>query len=463
MKLTFHGAVKTVTGSLHIVETARGDIVLLDCGLFQGRRAEARTRNESLPVPPSKVRAIVLSHAHIDHIGNLPTWVKQGLKCPIFGTAATVDLCSIMLRDSGAIQLHDAEFLNKHRGAGEDWVEPLYLPEHAEATVRLLRGVRYEQWFEVRPGLRCLYRDAGHILGSASVLLEEEANGTKRRLAFTGDVGRPNMPILRDPQPLPAGADVLLSECTYGDREHEPQEELTHKLGEVVQRTFARKGKLLIPSFALGRVQVVMYSLRELQRLGQMPHEEIYVDSPLACEANEIFQRHPECLDDEATSLNDLEGSIFALEGYACLRGAEASKSLNHRADPMVIIAASGMCEAGRILHHLSNGLENPHNTVLIVGFQAEHTLGRRLVEKLPVVKVFGREKKVAAEVVVLNGFSAHAGRSELAGYLDKCRPAGPLFLVHGDESRAKLFKTHLEGLGFPDVRIPDVGQTLTL
>ena len=461
MKLHFHGAVRTVTGSLHIVETSRGEIVLLDCGLFQGRRAEARQRNTTLPVEPSRVKAIVLSHAHIDHIGNLPTWAARGLHCPIFATGATVDLCGLMLRDAAAIQVMDASHLNRNLRRGEEPVQPLYRPEHAEAAIALLRGRNYRQWFEVLPGLRAIYHDAGHILGSASIMLEETHGGSTRRVAFTGDVGRPDSPILRDPEPFGAGADVLLSECTYGDREHPPQAELPDELRKVLYQTIARGGKVLIPAFALGRTQVVMYTLRELQRIDKLPEVPVYVDSPLASGATEIFARHPECYDEEAESIRKVDGALFALDGFTAVRATEDSKALNARPGPCVIIAASGMCEAGRILHHLKHGIGDPRNTVLIVGFQAEHTLGRRLVEKQERVRVFGQELDRRCEVVVLNGFSAHAGRSELADYLDRSRPAGPLFLVHGDEPRATAFKTFLEGRGYPDVRIPTAGEEL--
>jgi metallo-beta-lactamase family protein len=443
MKIHFHGAVRTVTGSLHIVETARGDIVLLDCGLFQGRRAEARERNTKMPLDPSRVKAVVLSHAHIDHIGNLPTWVSKGLRCPVYGTGATIDLCGLMLRDSAKIQMMDAQHVNRHVRPGEPLVEALYTPEHAEAAIALMRGRNYREWFEVVPGLYAYYTDAGHILGSATVTIEERIDGGRKRISFTGDIGRPNSPILRDPEPFPAGADVVLPE----------------ELRKVVYRTIARGGKVLIPAFALGRTQVIMYALRELQKNNKLPEVPVYVDSPLASGATEIFARHPECYDSEAERNLHTDGSIFAIDGFTATRSSEDSKALNDKREPCIIIAASGMCEAGRILHHLDHGLHDPRNTILIVGFQAEHTLGRRLVDKVEIVKVFGREHAVRAEVVVLNGFSAHGGQSEMLGFLDKCRPQGPVFLVHGDEVRATAFQTCLKSHGFPDVRIPTQGE----
>ncbi|MBI3829584.1 MAG: MBL fold metallo-hydrolase [Planctomycetes bacterium] len=459
MKIRFHGAVRTVTGSLHIVETARGDIVLLDCGLFQGRRAEANARNRTLPLDPSRVKAVVLSHAHIDHIGNLPTWAAKGLRCPIYATGATVDLCGIMLRDSANIQVYDAQHVNRYLKNGEKPVEPLYTPEHAEAAIALLRPRNYREWFEVVPGLRAIYHDAGHILGSASITLEESSNGARKRLAFTGDVGRPNTPILRDPEPFGAGADVLLSESTYGDREHPPVAALGEELRKVLYRTIARGGRLIIPAFALGRTQTLLYDLNLLEERQKLPPVPVYVDSPLACKATDIFQRHPECYDGEAREILKHEGALFAINGYACITDANASKALNEKKEPCIIIAASGMCEAGRILHHLDHGLGNPRNTILIVGFQAEHTLGRKLVDHSRTVRVFGQERSVNAEVVVLNGFSGHAGRTELADFLDRSRPAGPLFLVHGDETRTMAFQEFLKPRGYPDVRIPNVGD----
>lgn len=463
MKLRFHGAVRTVTGSLHIVETTRGEIVLLDCGLFQGRRAEAKQRNTTLPIDPALVKAIVISHAHIDHIGNLPTWASRGLNCPIYATGATVDLTGLMLRDSAGIQMSDVRHVNKNLRPGETPVEPLYTLQDAEKIVTLLRGRNYRQWFQVLPGLRAYFTDAGHILGSATITLEEQTPTGVKRLAFTGDIGRPASPILRDPEPPPEGADLMLSESTYGDRDHEPQSELPEELRKVIYQTIARGGKVIIPAFALGRTQTLMYALRGLQRAGKLPDVPVYVDSPLAHGATEATARHPECYDAEAEEFLYDDGSIFSLAGYVEVRSSEDSKKLNDRREPCVIIAASGMCEAGRIVHHLDHGLGDARNTILIVGFQAEHTLGRRLVEKQEIVKVFGREKTVRAEVKVLNGFSAHAGRSEMSEFLKKCAPRGPLFLVHGDEPRCLAFQQHLHANGFPDVRIPTVGETITL
>lgn len=463
MKLRFHGAVRTVTGSLHIVETSKGEIVLLDCGMFQGRRAEAKQRNTTLPIDPKLVKAIVISHAHIDHIGNLPTWAARGLNCPIYATGATVDLTGLMLRDSAGIQMSDARHVNKYLKPGETPVEPLYTLQDAEKIITLLRGRNYRQWFQVLPGLRAYFTDAGHILGSATITVEEQTATGVKRIAFTGDIGRPASPILRDAEPPPAGADILLSESTYGDREHPPQSELPEELRKVIYQTIARGGKVIIPAFALGRTQTLMYALRGLQRANKLPDVPVYVDSPLAHGATEATARHPECYDSEAEEFFYDDGSIFSLDGYVEVRSSEDSKKLNDKREPCVIIAASGMCEAGRIVHHLDHGLGDARNTVLIVGFQAEHTLGRRLVEKQEIVKVFGREKTVRAEVKVLNGFSAHAGRSEMSDLLKKCAPRGPLFLVHGDEPRCLAFQEHLKANGFPDVRIPTVGETIAL
>lgn len=459
MKITFHGAVRTVTGSLHLVQTARGDLLLVDCGLFQGRRQEARERNTTFPVEPSRIKAVVLTHSHIDHIGNLPTWVARGLRCPVFGTAATVDLCALMLRDSANIQVSDARHVNKHIKRGEKPVEPLYTPDHAEAAIKLLRGCNYRKPVQVLPGLRATFFDAGHILGSSSVVLEEAVNGTIKRAAFTGDVGRPNSPILRDAEPFTEGTDAVITESTYGDREHPPQAELPEELRKVLYATIARGGKLIVPAFAIGRTQMLLYFLRELQRSNKLPEVPVFVDSPLANSATELFARHPECYDTDAESVLQKDGVLFALEGYTPTRSTEESKALNEKKGPFVVIAASGMCEAGRILHHLDHGLGDPRNTVLIVGFQAENTLGRRLVERQERVRVFGQERQVRAEVQVINGFSAHAGRSELTAHLERCRPRGPVFLVHGDEARAQAFEGFLKQRGFPDVRVPQNGE----
>ncbi|HEY3322417.1 MAG TPA: MBL fold metallo-hydrolase [Planctomycetota bacterium] len=463
MKIHFHGAVRTVTGSLHIIETSRGEIVLLDCGMFQGRRAEAFQRNTTLPISPSRVKAVVISHAHIDHIGNLPTWAARGLRCPVYATGATVDLCGLMLRDSAHIQVLDAQHVNRKRlKPGEKPAQPLYTPEDAEKAIALLRGRNYREWFEVLPGLRAYFHDAGHILGSAGMILEERNNGTVKRLAFTGDVGRPDSPILRDPEPLET-ADALLTETTYGDRDHPPQSELPEELRKVMYETISRGGKVIIPAFALGRVQAILYAMRQLQEQNKLPDVPVFVDSPLATGATEIFARHPECYDAEATDVFKHDGGLFVLNGATYVRSAEESKALNDRKGPFVVIAASGMCEAGRILHHLEHGLGDPRNTILIVGFQAEHTLGRRLVEHMPVVRVFGQEQTVRAQIKVLEGFSAHAGQHELLSYLDRSRPQGPVFLVHGDEARTATFKTLLESRGFSDVRVPEPEQEVVL
>jgi len=311
----------------------------------------------------------------------------------------------------------------------------------------------------VVPGLRAYYTDAGHILGSATITLEERNGASVKRLAFTGDLGRPNSPILKDAEPFPAGSDVVLSESTYGDREHPPQAELPEELRKVLYQTIARGGKVIIPAFAVGRTQAIMYALRELQKKGKLPEVPVYVDSPLATGATEIVSRHPECYDAGANKVLDDDGMLFAIDGFVATRSTEASRALNEKKGPFVVIAASGMCEAGRILHHLAHGVADPRNTILICGFQAEHTLGRKLVDRSDKVRVFGQELPLRAEVVVLNGFSAHAGRTEMTTFLNTCRPQGPLYLVHGDEARSTAFQSHLKSNGFPDVRIPTVGE----
>lgn len=455
MKIHFCGAVRTVTGSLHIIETARGDIILLDCGMFQGRRKKAREINEKLPIDPQRVKAVILSHGHIDHIGNLPTWVSKGLKCPVFATKATADLCDIMLRDSAKIQESDARYVNKHRKKWERDVKPLYTSNHAEAALKLVDGQPYRTWFNVVPGVRAILHDAGHILGSATVLLEEQENGIKKRLAFTGDLGRPDRVILKDPEPFPSGVDVLLSESTYGDRTHPAREDLAAQLNEIVSRTVGRGGKLIIPAFALGRTQTLLYILNELQEAGKLPDVPIFVDSPLANRATTIVKRHPECYDKEARRIHDREGGLFAIKGFSCTTSVEESKEINARQDPFIVISASGMCEAGRILHHLKHCIEDERNTILIVGFMARNTLGRKLVERWPTVRIFGRKRVLRAEVEVVNGFSGHADRDEMTAFLEKVRPAGPLYLIHGDERQSTAFEQHLESKGFPDVRIP--------
>lgn len=382
MKVWFHGAARTVTGSQHLLEV-NGSRILLDCGLFQGRRSETYERNRHHPFDPAKIDAVILSHAHIDHSGNLPHLVKDGFSGPIFATKATADLADVMLRDSGHIQEADAMFVNKKRARrGEAPIEPLYTIEDAEQVASHFRPMDYDRSFEAAPGVTACFAEAGHILGSAAVVLDINENGRKVRLWFSGDIGRRKLPLLRDPV-LPEAADYLLMESTYGDKPHRDPEVAFVEFRDVVSRTVQRGGKVIIPAFAVGRTQELVYFLNQMMQSGDVPRLPVFVDSPLAVNASDIFRKHPEIFDQETRDFV-MEHKHPALDfpHLTYTRSVEESKALNTRKDPMVIISASGMAEAGRILHHLRNNIEDPRNTVCIVSWQAPHTLGRRLADR---------------------------------------------------------------------------------
>jgi metallo-beta-lactamase family protein len=459
--VTFWGAARTVTGSMHLLE-ANGRRLLLDCGLFQGRRAEAYQRNSTFPFNPSDIKVVVLSHAHMDHCGNLPNLVRQGFAGPIYSTPATRDLAAIMLLDSAKIQEEDAEYLNRHREKGEPTVKPLYDQRDVTRTMRCFVTVAYDRPFDLGQGMQLHFVDAGHLLGSAMVALDLRDNGKDRRLTFTGDLGRRNLPILRDPAPVPP-ADLLISESTYGGRTHPPVEQLADILGEVVRRTVERGGKVLIPAFSLGRTQTVVLYLHQLMNAGQLPKNPIFVDSPLAANATEVFRLHPECFDDETAMLLADDPDLFGGSRVRYVQSVDESKKLNDRKDPCIIIAASGMCETGRIVHHLKHNIEEPRNTVAIIGYQAPETLGRRIVEKRPEVRIHGRMWNLRAEVVVMNGFSSHADQNDFRDYLKPlAKDTAHVRLVHGEVDQAEALAKSLRGYGSADVVIPDRGASVS-
>jgi metallo-beta-lactamase family protein len=460
--VTFWGATRTVTGSMHQVD-ACGRTLLLDCGLFQGHRAESLRRNREFPFRPKDIDAVLLSHAHIDHCGNLPNLVKQGFRGPIYCTPATRALAGIMLGDAAKIHEEDAEYLNRKRAKGEPKIEPLYTGRDVYRTLLQLQAVGYGKAAEVARGLEATFVDAGHLLGSAMIHLRLDGTGALRRLTFTGDLGRRGLPILRDPAPVPP-AELLISESTYGGHTHERVEETAERLGEVVRRTVGRGGKLLIPAFSVGRTQTVVYFLHQLKGAGQMPEVPVYVDSPMAVRATEVFRKHTECFDEETLRLLDSQPDLFGERHIHYVERVHDSIALNHRQEPCVIISASGMCEAGRILHHLRHNIEDPRSTILIVGYQAEGTLGRRLVEQQPEVRILGRTWALKAEVAVLNGLSSHADHGELL------RDLGPLAevarqvrLVHGEPERAEELAAGLRGVGFREVAVPGRGEQVVI
>ena len=425
-----------------------GYTVALDCGMFQGKRQDSAEKNRKLPLPIADLDAVVLSHAHIDHSGRLPFLIAEGYSRTIWSTSATRDLCAIMLADSAHIQEKDVEFLAKHK---KGFVEPLYGMRHAVRTMDLMVGVPYNRAFDVVPGLRATYIDAGHILGSASVLLDCTESGKTKRLVFSGDIGRSGLAIVRDPTP-PEAADALIMESTYGNRDHESVEGARAQLAKVVRETAARGGRILIPAFAVGRTQEMIYALHGLAREGAIPPIPIYVDSPLAIDATTVFEMHPESFDRSEEMVQKAK-ELFQFELLHYTREVEESKALSRAHGPMVIIAASGMMENGRILHHLAQGASDQRNTILVVGFQAEHTLGRRVVEKQPVLQIFGEDVPLHAQVEVIDGYSAHADRTEMTNWLghvrDKSPRLGPIWLVHGESVVQDEFKSALIAKGY--------------
>ncbi|MBI5090842.1 MAG: MBL fold metallo-hydrolase [Candidatus Hydrogenedentes bacterium] len=459
MKITSYGAAQEVTGSKHLVEI-NGHRILLDCGMFQGKRSESDLKNRSLPFAPNSLDAVIVSHSHVDHIGVLPMLSKYGYRKRIYSTPATRDLSSLMLLDSAHIQAKDAEWLSKKN---RDFVAPLYTAEHASETMKLFVGIPYKDRFEVVPGVYATFHDAGHILGSAMVMLEFQDNGRQKRFLFGGDLGRRHMPILNDPWE-PGDADVVMMESTYGNRDHDPIETMEDKLAEVIRATHARGGKIVIPSFALERAQELVYALKHLELRGAIPEIPVYVDSPLTVNITDVFRMHTECFDAEIRELMTNSGDPFRLKHIEYIRNANASIRLNSVKTPMIIISASGMCETGRILHHLRNNCEDERNTILIVGFQAKNTLGRRIVEREKEIKIFGVKRALNAQVKVMNAFSAHAGRSELIAFGKRFKDcAERLLLVHGEEEAITALQTSLQAVGANNIVVPEEGIPVTI
>ena len=460
-RITFWGAAGEVTGSMHLLEAA-GARILLDAGLFQGRRADAAKKNSNLPFDPRRIDAVILSHAHIDHAGRLPLIVRHGFHGPIYATPATRDLCAVMLPDAAHIQESDADFLSRHGRTKGPESEPLYNIADALAVQDLMMGVPYHRIQHVRRHLTAEFVEAGHILGSASVDIRLTEAGT-HRLIFSGDIGRSGLPIIRDPDPPTGPVDTLIIESTYGDRDHESVADAETRLGEAVRRVAARGGKILIPSFAVGRTQEVVYSLHQLSREGKIPNIPIYVDSPLAVDATSVFRMHPEVFDRREKLLERTVQILdFPLVHY--VRDVADSKRLNTINGPAIIVAASGMVEAGRILHHLATHGGDHRNLILFVGFQAESTLGRRIQEGAKQVKIFGEMVDLRAEVETLGGYSAHADRTELRTWVR--RIGGPIkraFVVHGEPAPAAAMATILEQEGVGQVIVPKLGESFTL
>ncbi len=465
MKLTFNGAAQTVTGSQHLLEV-NGKKLLLDCGLFQGRRQEFYERNQHFFFDPATLDAVILSHAHIDHSGNLPNLVKSGFSGPIYSTPPTAALGQIMLRDSAHIQEEDSVFVNKKNARrGEPSVEPLYTKEDAIAACEQYYPVKYDEVFSPVPGVSVKFVNAGHILGSAAIVLEINENGSRKKIWFSGDIGRMDMPILPEPVLPDTDTDILLMECTYGDKLHDSIEEAYVEFREVVLKTVRRNGKMIIPAFAVGRTQDIVYFLNRMISNGEIDSMPVFVDSPLAVEASKIYLDFLEYFDEEARQLM-LANRHPALDfkGLRYVSSADESKKINDMSGPMVIISASGMAEVGRILHHLRNNIENPNNTILIVGWQAPNTNGRRLADREPVLRIFGEEFKVRAEVETIGGLSAHGGQRMLLRYANQVKDhAKKIYLVHGEPETAEIFKQKLAEEGINQVEYPAWRQTVEI
>ncbi|HEV3333377.1 MAG TPA: MBL fold metallo-hydrolase [Bryobacteraceae bacterium] len=469
MKLTFWGAAGGVTGSMHLVEVS-GKRLLLDCGLHQGHRQESDRLNRTFPFPGSSIDAVILSHAHIDHSGNLPNLVKFGYNGPIYSTPATIDLCQWMLRDTAHIQEKDAEFLNrrqekrKAKGLNNGLAEPLYTMADAERTLPLFRPVDYYTTHEFDPRLRYQCHDAGHILGSSFVVLEHDSDqGKPVRLLFSGDIGRGHMPIIRDPDRPPA-VETLILESTYGGRLHKDNTHVINKLSSVVQRTAGRGGRIIVPAFAVGRTQQLVLLLHRLTDEGHIPRIPIFVDSPLAVNVTDVHRAHPECFDEETRKYLLQSEDPFGFKSLRYVREASESIKLNSLNGPFVVISGSGMCESGRILHHLRNNIEDPRNTVLITGFQAQDTLGRKLVEKWPEVRIFGEPMRVRAEIASLDELSAHADQGELMRWIEPLAPSlRRVFLVHGEPEQAATLAGLIKAEYGVEVTVPARGQSFDI
>jgi metallo-beta-lactamase family protein len=450
MKLHFHGAARSVTGSRHLLETANGS-VLLDCGLYQGPREEAFKRNRAFGFDVKSVHSVILSHAHIDHSGALPSLVKAGWTGPIYATPATADLAALMLLDSASIQERDIQFINKREGTSK---EPLYTTDDAKAASALIQTVPYHQVFQAAPNLNVSFHDAGHMLGSALVKIETEG----KRIVFSGDLGRASLPILKSPELL-EGADTVILESTYGNRVHPPEEDEERDLARIINTVAARQGKILVPAFAVGRTQHLTYRLKRLA--GRIPEIPVFVDSPLAADVTEVYRRHPECHEPGTWT----KGDPFGFSMLRTVRSPDESKKLNDLKGPAIIISASGMCEHGRILQHLFHHGGDERNAILFVGYQAEHTLGRRILEhskteKVQDIRVHGRSMLFRAEVFKMNGLSAHADRPGLEAFVRAhARTLKNAFIVHGEPDAAEDLAKWVRETTMARTMVPGLGQ----
>lgn len=462
MKVKFCGATRTTTGSMFLLKV-NDQKILLECGLYQGKRSESNDRNKNFPFDPKQVDLAILSHSHIDHCGNFPNLVKQGFKGNIFCTHATRDLAGIMLEDSARIQQHDAEYVSKKRAKkGEPPVQPLYSVEDAAQAVRQFVSLNYDRPMNIADGVKLTFSDAGHILGSAQVILDIKEGDKEIRYLFTGDIGRGGHAILRDPEPV-EGVDVLHIESTYGNRLHGDRDMSIVEIAKGIIETAHRGGKIIIPAFSVGRTQLVVYTLHQLQESGDLPDIPIFVDSPLSVNATEVFRLHPECFNEEIYTFLREKDNPFGMENLQYIRQVSRSIKLNQLKGPAIIISSSGMCEGGRIRHHLKNNIEDPKNLVLFVGYCAQHTLGSRIVNGDSPVNIFGEPYEVKAQVARHDAFSGHADRDELVSHVEASSgKMKDIYVVHGEEGSALAFGDTLQSINPKSrVTVPVLNQEL--
>lgn len=464
MKITFYGGAGEVTGSQHLVE-CNGLRFLLDCGLFQGRRAECREKNQKFLHKASELDAVILSHAHIDHCGNLPSLYRDGFRGDVYCTPATADIAQVMLADAAKIQAEDAKYLNRKRAGHGPEIKPLYTNNDVQGIAGQMVKLQYGKWHDLYKGFRLRFRDAGHVLGSAICELEFEERGEVQRLVFTGDLGRRGMPLLNDPE-LVNGCDVLITESTYGNRVHAPVQDIKTELKRIIGEAEAVGGRVIIPAFSLGRTQQLVYFLNQLYNAGELPRLPMFVDSPLSRRLTNVYREHTEVMDSEVLKTTITDKDPFGFDFLEYLESPDDSRDINFREGPLLVIAASGMCESGRVLHHLKHSVESEHNTIVIMGFQAEHTLGRRIVERRPRIKIFDREYDLKAKVEVLDGLSAHADVNDFKWWFDNMGSTtgiGQAFIVHGEIEGANGVASLLKDVCDEPAVIPQRGQSFEI
>ncbi|MCX7408925.1 MAG: MBL fold metallo-hydrolase [Planctomycetales bacterium] len=461
MKITFHGAAGEVTGSQHLIETDALR-VLLDCGLFQGHRAESRRKNERFQCHPKDLSGVILSHAHTDHCGNLPGLFKAGYRGPIFCTPATADVAAVMLSDSAHIQREDAKYLKRKLGPDHPSVEPLYDDEDVAGVLKNFETIQYGEWHELSKDFRLRFTDAGHIVGSAITEMEIREKGDWRRVVFTGDLGRRGIPLLRDPQRV-AGCDVLITESTYANRVHPPADDIKQHLKRILKRAIERGSRVVIPAFSLGRTQTLVYFLNELHNAGELPEIPVFVDSPLSKEITSVYRHHSDVMDAELQRSLASDKDPFSFPGLKYVGTQQESMALNFRRGAFVVIASSGMCEAGRVVHHLKHAISDPKNVVVLIGFQAANTLGRKLYDKWRTVRIFDREIELNAEIEPLQGLSAHADAEDFKWWFEglaQDRGIGRAFVVHGEPDSAKALAEMLADFSDEPAIVPKFGES---